>query len=135
MAKLNELPDSALLKAYIDLRDRRAERKAAYESADAGDKEKQDKIEMEFLRRFHEQGIDSVTARGVGCAYTSTRTSTRVADRDTYFSWVLEDPDERMCFLEARANKTAVEQYKAANDDLPPGLSWNEEITVNFRRS
>ena len=30
--------------------------------------------------------------------------------------------------------KTAVEQFKAVNDDLPPGVNWAETQVVNFRR-
>jgi hypothetical protein len=37
--------------------------------------------------------------------------------------------------LERRASKSAVEQYRDTNDELPPGLNWREEITVNIRRS
>ena len=36
--------------------------------------------------------------------------------------------------LERRVNKTAVEQFKAVNDDLPPGINWSETQVVNFRR-
>lgn len=133
--KLTEARDDLLVKAYIDIRDARATRKAAYEAEDAADKAKQEKIEAEFLRRFNERGIDNVTARGIGTAYTSAKTSYTVADRDTYFAWIKQDADERMMFLEARANKTALEQYRAANDDIPPGVNTRTELTVNFRRA
>jgi hypothetical protein len=133
--KLREANDAVLVKAYISIRDQRAQRKAAYEADDAADKDKQAKIEQEFMRRFHERGIDNVSAHGIGTAYRTTRSSCSVADRTTYFDWVAEDFHERSMFLEARANKTAVEQYKAANEDIPPGLNWREEIVVNFRRS
>ena len=127
--KLNELVEK-----YIVLRDRRAERKRAYEEADAADVALQEKIEAVLLKTFDENGMDSVKTAN-GTAYKSTRNSATVGDRDAYINWVLEDPQERQVFLESRCNKSAVEQYKAANDELPPGINWRSELVVNVRRS
>lgn len=132
MAKISELDDVSLLKLFIALRDRRAQRKAAYTDDDADDKGKQDKIEVEFLRRFQERGIDNVAARDVGTAYRSTRASATVGDWDTFLDHVRENEAWEM--LERRVNKTAVEQYKAEDGDLPPGVNWSETQVVNFRR-
>jgi hypothetical protein len=132
MAKITELDDASLLKLFIGLRDRRAERKAAYLADDESDRSKQDKIEVEFLRRFQERGIDNVSARSVGTAYRSTRSSATVADWDAFLDHVQQNAAWEM--LERRVNKTAVEQFKAVNDDLPPGVNWAETQVVNFRR-
>jgi hypothetical protein len=132
MAKINELDDVSLLKLFIGLRDRRAQRKAAYEEDDAGDKDKQNKIEIEFLRRFQERGIDNVAARDVGTAYRSTRSSATVADWDAVLDFVQKNEAWEM--LERRVNKTAVEQFKSVEGDLPPGINWSETQVVNFRR-
>lgn len=132
MAKVNELDDVSLLRLFIALRDRRAQRKAAYDEDDAGDKDKQNKIEIEFLRRFQDRGIDNVSARDVGTAYKSTRASATVADWDAVLDFVQENEAWEM--LERRVNKTAVEQYKSVEGDLPPGVNWSETQVVNFRR-
>lgn len=133
MTKINELGDAALLKFFIALRDRRAQRKAAYQAEDEGDRTKQDKIEAEVLRRFNERGIDNVSARGIGTAYKSTRASATIGDWDAFIDHVKTNAAWEL--LERRANKTAVEQFKDANEDLPPGVNWSETQTVNFRRS
>ena len=130
--KVTELDDVSLLKLFIALRDRRAQRKAAYDNDDAGDRGKQDKIEVEFLRRFQERGIDNVSARDVGTAYKSTRSSATVADWDTFLDHIINNEAWEM--LERRVNKTAVEQYKSVEEDLPPGVNWAETQVVNFRR-
>lgn len=132
MACVKDVDDVTLLKMFIALRDRRAERKAAYQADDEGDRTKQDKIEIEFLRRFGERGIDNVSARGVGTAYRSTRSSATVADWDAFLDHVRDNDAWEL--LERRVNKTAVEQFKAAQEDLPPGVNWNEAQVVNFRR-
>lgn len=132
MAKISELDDVSLLKLFIALRDRRAQRKAAYTDDDADDKGKQDKIEIEFLRRFQERGIDNVAARDVGTAYRTTRASATVGDWDAFLDHVVSNEAWEM--LERRVNKTAVEQFKAEDGDLPPGVNWSETQVVNFRR-
>lgn len=132
MAKASELDDVSLLKLFIALRDRRARRKADYNVDDAGDKDKQANIEVEFLKRFNERGIDNVSSNGVGTAYRSTRASATVADWDTLLDFIKEDGAWEM--LERRVSKSAVEQYRDANDDLPPGINWSETQVINFRR-
>lgn len=132
MATIKELGDNSLLKLYIKLRDQRAQRKAAYEEDDADDRGKQDKIEIEFLRRFNERGIDNVAARGIGTAYRSTRASATVADWDALLEHVQDNEAWEM--IERRVNKTAVQQYRDEHDDLPPGVNWSETQVINFRR-
>lgn len=132
MAKINEIGDSTLLKMFIALRDRRTERKAAYQADDESDRTKQDKIEAEFLRRFQDRGIDNVSARSIGTAYKSTRSSATVGDWDSFLDHVRDNDAWEL--LEHRANKSAVEQFRVENEDLPPGVNWTETQVVNFRR-
>jgi len=123
---------SELVGKYIELRDKKAALKAEYdkkvESLDATLAQ----IEAKFLEVFQQTGINSV-ATEAGTAYQAIRTSATVADRDTFFDFVRSR--EEWTLLEARAAKTAVEQYKEAHGELPPGLNWREERVVNFRRS
>ena len=130
--KISDLDDAALLKMFIGLRDRRSRRKVDYQLEDSEDKGKQDRIEEEFLKRFNERGIDNVSTKGVGTAYKTIRTSASVADWDTLFDFVQGEGAWEM--LERRVNKTAVEQFKTAHEDLPPGVNWSETQVINFRR-
>jgi len=132
MAKANNMDDATLVKLFIALRDRRARRKADYQLDDVGDKEKQEKIEVEFLKRFNKRGIDNVSARGIGTAYRSVRASAKVADWDSLLEFIKKESAWEM--LERRVSKVAVEQFKAETDDLPPGVDWGETQVINFRR-
>lgn len=119
--------------AYIKLRDRRAQRKAEYEAADAEDKEKQDKIEAYLLKEFNESGVDSIKTE-FGTAYKSSRLSITTADKEAFFmNWVV--PNQAWEFLDIKPNKTAVQQYKSVHEDIPPGLNWSETLEVKIRRS
>lgn len=121
-----------LVSTYIKIRDKKSRLKATYDA----DKAKYDKaqiaIENELLRQFNEMGIDSIKTPE-GTAYTSTTNSVSVSDWDAFKAFISQQDDPFM-FIERRASKEAVEQFRAANDDIPPGLKWKTEKSVNFRR-
>lgn len=131
--KASSLPSGKLVEVYIELRDRRARRKAAFENEDSEDKGKQEKIEGMLLQRFNADGIDSVKTP-FGTAYTTTRTTASVADKEVFMSWA-DAQDDRWEYIEVRADKKNVEAYREANDDLPPGINWTESRVINVRRS
>lgn len=125
--QLNELVEK-----YILLRDRKADLKRDYEGKVAALDKVMEKMEAVLLDAFQTSGVESVRT-AAGTAYKSTRTSATVADWDAFFAFVKEH--QAFELIERRCSKTAVEQYRAANDDLPPGLNWREEAVVNIRRS
>lgn len=132
--KLNDAPDDMLIGKYVQLRDARAQRKKAFESEDAEDKGRQEKIEAELLRRLNDRGTDSTTSKAYGTAYRIVRSSCSVADWDAFFNqWVV--PHSAWDFIERRAAKAAVEAYRQDSNDLPPGLNWSEVATIGVRRS
>ena len=123
-----------LVANYIKLRDKKSQLKKQYDERVAKVDAVMDKMEAIILKTFQDSGIDSART-DAGTAYISTRTSATVSSREEFLSWVLQDPDERSIFLENRVSKVAVEQFKAANDDLPPGINFRSEVTVGVRRA
>ena len=123
-----------LVANYIKLRDKKSLLKKQYDEKVAKVDAVMDRMEAIILKTFQDSGIDSART-DAGTAYISTRTSATVGSREECLSWVLQDPDERSIFLENRVSKVAVEQYKAANDDLPPGINFRSEVTVGVRRA
>lgn len=123
-----------LVANYIKLRDKKSQLKKQYDEKVAKVDAVMDKMEAIILKTFQDSGIDSART-DAGTAYVSTRTSASVASREEFFAWVLQDTEERLSFLENRVNKTMVDQYKAANDDLPPGINFRSEVTVGVRRA
>jgi len=123
---------SELVEKYVAYRDRKAEYKAEYEAKVALLEEKMGKIEAVMLDVFDKNGMDSVKTP-MGTAYVSVRSTASVADREVFMEYVISH--EEWSLLEVRASKAAVEQFKSANEDLPPGVSWRSERVVNFRRS
>lgn len=124
---------SELVAVYIEARDAKASLKAEYEEKLAPLDEKLAKIEAKLLEVFQATGMESVKTEH-GTAYTATRTTVSVADRDAFMDFI--KAGDHWSMMEVRAAKTAVEQYKAANEDtLPPGVNWRSEVVVNIRRT
>lgn len=125
--KLNEVVEK-----YILIRDRRSARKKEFDAADAHDKELQAKIESKLLQVFEQTGLDSCRTE-FGTAYKSSRSSASVADKEVFMKFVRDS--QAWPLLEVRAAKTAIEQYKDEHQELPPGVNWSEEVTINVRRA
>jgi hypothetical protein len=117
---------------YVSLRDKKAEIKKEYDGKIASIDDALGKIEAALLKAMQDSGLDSMKTEA-GTAYRSSRVSAKVADWDQFLPFVIKN--ESWEFLERRVSKEAVEQFKAANEDLPPGISWSETFVVNVRRS
>ena len=123
---------SEAVSIYIKMRDKKAQMKAEFDASVAPLNEKMEKLEAKLLDVFNKTGIDSVKTE-FGTAYTTNRVTASVADREIFMNHIKENDDWGL--LEVRASKTAVEQYRETNNDLPPGVSTREERVVNVRRS
>ena len=122
-----------LVETYIKLRSKLSQLDQEYDEKKRPFKEAQDKIEALMLARFAELGVDSMKTQS-GTAYVTVRTSASVGDWVSFREF-LDRQEDPFMFVERRVSKVAVEQYKAANADIPPGVNWTETRAVNFRRT
>ena len=127
------MKDEQMIDAYIRLRDRRAQRKAAYLAEDESDKQYMEKIEALFLKSLNEEGLTSKSCKGVGTAYITTKTSVTTADREAFMNFIRDG--DMWQLLEVRPAKAAVEEYVSANEELPPGVNMRREMAVNIQRA
>jgi hypothetical protein len=123
---------SELVAKYIELRDKKAEFKADMEAKLAKYDDALEKMESALLKVFDSTGMESVKTE-FGTAYTSSRNTASIADPDAFMTFCKENDAWHM--LQKRVSLPAVEQYKDEHQDLPPGLNWRVERTVNIRRS
>ena len=123
---------SEVVEKYIELRTKKAQFKAEYDMKVADIDKNLDKIEGKLLEVFEQTGLDSVKTP-FGTAYTTTKTSVPVADKEVFMEFVRSNDEWPL--LEVRASKASVEQYKEEHGELPPGVNWRVERVVNVRRS
>jgi hypothetical protein len=123
---------SEMIAKYITLRDKKSELEAAHKESVKRINEVMKKIESMIMAQFNETGEESAKT-AAGTAYKTTQTSAKVADRDAFLDFVRAS--EAWGFIENRVNKTAVEEYLAEHEELPPGVDVNRAYTINIRRS
>lgn len=121
-----------LVAAYIKYRDVKAQYKAEYDAKVQKLELVLEKIEQKLMAYMNETGLESIRT-GAGTAYKSVKTTASVADRDIFLDFVRDNDAWEL--LETRAAKKAVEDYRSANDELPPGINWSAVATINVRRS
>lgn len=121
-----------MVETYIALRDARDAKRAAQKAEMAPYEKALSDIEAKLLDQFSKLGVESMRT-DAGTAFKSTRTSATVADWDVLLRFIVRQDMWNM--LERRVSKEAVTQFREAHDDLPPGVNWREEVTINVRRS
>lgn len=121
-----------LVEHYITLRDKKAEIANAAKAKLARVDALLDKIEGALLLTFQQSGAESVRTKS-GTAYKSTKASATVADWDAVLNYIRDN--ELWQMLERRVSKDAVIQFREQHNDLPPGVNWREEVTINVRRA
>ena len=122
-----------IVERYVQLRDRKAELKKAYDASVADIDTGMEKIENYLLKTLQEMGTEAFKTAS-GTAYVTTKTSATIRDWDQ-FKVFLSEQDDPFYFLDRRANKTAVEEYTKEHSDLPAGINWTAIKAVNIRRS
>jgi hypothetical protein len=122
-----------VVEKYIALRDLKAQMKVEYEAKVAPVQAAMDKAEAFILSELDRTGAEAFKT-SAGTAYTSTRTAASLADWDLFKEFLSAQEDPFM-YLDRRVNKNAVEEYTKERNDLPPGVNWRVERTVNIRRA
>jgi hypothetical protein len=121
-----------LVSKYRQLRDLKKQKEEEHKAALQPINEMMERLEALFLTEMNRMGLQSLPTKN-GTPYKTTRTSVTVADWDSALAFV---QDHNMWhLLEKRLAKTAVQEYRAEHNDLPPGVNWREETVVNVRSS
>lgn len=127
-----DIPIDQIIQRYIALRDKKAELVAAHKAEVAKFDVGLERCELFLLKTMQSMGVESIRSE-LGTAYKSTRTSAGVADWPAALDFI--KGNEHWEMLEKRVSKAFVEAYRTEHNDLPPGINWREETTVNIRRT
>jgi hypothetical protein len=126
------IPAARIVKAFLKMRDRRAELKAEFERQDAAIKEQQVRLEGELMKILNEAGGDSLGTE-FGTIYRSVDVKASCQDWDALYQFIREN--DMFELLEKRVGKNAIKEYMDKHEGrLPPGVSIFKEATVTIRR-
>ena len=123
---------SEIVSNYVAVRDKKKEMQDRHKAELAPLNEVLGGLEGVMLKYMQEQGVNSIAVDG-GTAYQSKRTSFSVEDPVLFREWVTQQGD--LTYFESRASKSMVEAYLESTGELPAGLKYSADLTVNFRRS
>lgn len=121
-----------LVRAYVTLRDQKAALKAEQAEALKPYDEALAKLEARALAVLSQSGVESMKT-SAGTVYSTTFTSATVSDKAAFMDYITNN--EAFDLLDVRANKTAVQDFLAADNDVPPGVTVRRELKVGFRRA
>lgn len=126
------VPLDKIVKAFLRIRDRRAELKTEWESEDTALKEAQSELQAHMLNQMNETGITSFRTK-YGTVYRSESIKPAAYDWDAFYKYVAEN--DAFEALEKRIKTTFVSAYMEQNNgEAPPGVSVIRAYEVNVRR-
>jgi hypothetical protein len=120
------------ISTYIDLRNELAEERKAFEAIEKNLKLKMEKTQMWLRDVADKLGVDSLASRDSGTAFRCVKTSYRVENFDEFIAWIKEN--NYFHCLEKRCAKNAVAEIHNATAQLPPGLYYETEVTMDVRK-
>ena len=121
------------VKAYLNIKTKRAELSADFDTEDTILKDQQELIKTELLGYLKENDLKSVKTEA-GTFYKTVKTRYWTSDWEQMHKFVLEH--EVPEFLEKRLSQANVKQFLEENPEVvPKGLNSDSEFAVTVRKS
>jgi hypothetical protein len=118
---------------FIKLRDKIEEIKKAHEEELKPYTEALIKLNATLLELLNENGGDSVTVRGVGTVYRSTKRSASIADGGEFRRFIIGG--ELWELVDWKANAAQIAEFIKKEKTMPPGVNMSSVITIGVRRA
>jgi hypothetical protein len=122
----------AYIERYIALRDLKEKLKKEYEGKVAKVNSTMEKLEHVLNKALLDSGVDRMGC-DAGVVFFQKAISATVSDRTEFLQWLQET--EQWQLADLRAAKHHIEEWKDANDDLPPGITWRVARVIRVNRS
>lgn len=120
-------------KAFLNIREARAELRKQYEEKDSDLQQSQAKLEAVMLDHLNKHGMDAVRTE-VGTFYRQEDIKPSASDWEMVYRWVKDH--DAWDLLERRLKKTFISEYMEAHDGaMPPGVSVHRQYVVRVRKA
>jgi hypothetical protein len=121
-----------LVKAYIAMRDKRAELSKEYTNADRQIEEQMEMIESELVKMCKDVGADSLRTE-YGNVYKTIKTTYETSDWDNMYKFVVENNIPHV--LQRRISPLNMKQFLEENPTLMPiGMNVVNKYAVTIKR-
>jgi hypothetical protein len=127
------IPLDKLTKAYLKLRDQRAELKQQYQSQDAELEVQMQMLQEEMLNICNQTNATSIRTE-YGTVIRQVKSRYWTNDWDSMYTFIRDH--DAFGLLEKRLHQTHMKEFLSENPDLlPMGLNVESEYTITVRRS
>lgn len=92
-----------------------------------------EQCERRIIEQMELDGLDTLSIRGVGTAFVTTKDYPQVTDMEAFVKWCYEN--NRTDMIQKRVSSTAYNQYVQAENIMPDGTDVFQKSTLNFRRN
>lgn len=123
-----------IIEKYISLRDKRAEKKKAFEEKDEEFKTAMERLEALLATRMNDAGTTTLKC-AEGTAYKEIVVKPSCMDGNWTDLWAWLRENNRLDMLEKRLLSTAVKEYITENGEPPPFVRIEQEEKVRIRRA
>jgi hypothetical protein len=121
-----------LVKAYIAMRDKRAELSKEYTNADRKIEQQMEMVEAELVKMCRDVGADSLRT-SFGNVYKTVKTSYETSDWDNMYKFVVENNIPHV--LQRRISSLNMKQFLEENPTLMPiGMNVVNKYAVMIKR-
>lgn len=121
-----------LTRAYLKIRDKRAELKAKYDEEEAVLSKQLDKVKAALLDYCKTHDVESVRT-SAGIFYRTVKTRYWTNDWESFHRFVLKVEEPGL--LEKRINQSAMKTFLEENPEyVPPGLNTDSEYVISVRK-
>jgi glutaredoxin 2 len=120
-----------LVEAYIKLRDKKEAAQEEFKKSLEPTNQVMEMLENLLLQKLNELGVDSLSAKGVGVVYRSTKDTASVEDKQAFRDYIEESGD--LSVLDLKANKTVARDRANAGSPVP-GVKFSSIMSVGIRR-
>lgn len=115
-----------------DIREKRSQLKKEYEEQDRKLREQWDRGEAWLMKHMQDTGHKSFKVDGA-TVYTSTKSRYKVPDKDAFKQYLKQTGN--LDLVQLRVSETNMREVVEESGELPPGVTSEEIISVNIRKS
>lgn len=133
-APSTQVTPATRLSQYLQVRAKIAEIEARHKEELARYKTALGALEGELLKALKESGTDQIKVRGVGTAFTVTKQSASIGDKDAFRRHVIGAQAWDLLDWKANVNACAAFLNDPANAGYaPPGVNFTTRVGLNVR--
>src|SRR5215472_5429172 len=129
---IDQIPDSAIIKRYLDLRDEKKALEDRHKAELAPLHENMQALADYMLLRLNRRGANNSKVKDVGTAYKAVAVNATCVDRDAFLRYVRDH--KAWDLLTTHVAKDAAQSIIETTGQPPSGVTMTSQVSCRFRK-